>query len=124
QVHPQIHPGPSAQRPRRHQTSPARPIARPRPNCEAKKSVLSIQTELGELYLPLEGLVDVAAEVTRLTRELEKIAVDIGRAQQQLTNPNFVQRAPPEVLAEHRKRLEDLLARQQHAQKALAGLKD
>jgi len=39
---------------------------------------------MGELYLPLEGLVDVAAEKARLTKELEKIESESTKAEQKL----------------------------------------
>jgi valyl-tRNA synthetase len=93
------------------------------PNYEPKKGVASTRAAMGELYLPLEGLIDVAAEIARLTKELEKIADEIAKVEQKLANPNFVQKVPPEVLAEHQKRLADWVARKEHAQKALDGLK-
>jgi valyl-tRNA synthetase len=90
---------------------------------EPGKNVSSTKAEMGELYLPLEGLVDSAAESTRLTRELEKYVVEITKVEQKLANPNFTQKVPPEVLAEHRKRLEDWIAKKEHVQKAIDGLK-
>ena len=37
-----------------------------------RKERPTVHSLLGELYLPLEGLVDVAAEKTRLTKELAR----------------------------------------------------
>jgi valyl-tRNA synthetase len=87
------------------------------------KGVSSVKAEMGELYLPLEGHVDTAAEIARLTKELEKHIAEIVKVEQKLANPNFAQKVPPEVLAEHRKRLEDWIAKRDHVQKALDGLK-
>jgi valyl-tRNA synthetase len=87
------------------------------------KNVSSVKAEMGELYLPLEGLVDTAAELARLTKELEKITGEIVKVEQKLANPSFTQKVPPEVLTEHRKRLEDWIAKKEHVQKALDGLK-
>ena len=39
----------------------------------------AVRTELGELFLPLEGHIDPAAEKTRLTKEAEKIAIEIAK---------------------------------------------
>ena len=55
--------------------------------------------------MPLEGLIDVAAEKARLQKEIEKIAGEVTKAEQKLANPNFSQKAPPQVLAEHHNRL-------------------
>jgi valyl-tRNA synthetase len=87
------------------------------------KNVSSTKAGMGELYLPLEGLVDTAAELSRLTKELEKYAAEITKVEQKLANPNFTQKVPPEVLAEHHKRLEDWIAKRDHVQKAIDGLK-
>jgi valyl-tRNA synthetase len=78
------------------------------------KNTARALTPLGELFLPLEGLIDVAAERVRWRKELEKIRSDIEKTSQKLSNPSFAQKAPPQVLAEHQQRLIDLNAK--HAQ--------
>jgi len=87
------------------------------------KNVSSVKAEMGELYLPLEGHVDVAGETVRLAKELEKIVVEITKVEQKLANPSFAHKVPPEVLTEHRKRLEDWIAKRDHVQKAIEGMK-
>jgi valyl-tRNA synthetase len=72
-----------------------------------KKGTPSVGTQLGDLFLPLEGLVDVAAEKARLNKELEKIDAEIVKVQEKLNNPNFTQKVPAAVLEEHQKRLTD-----------------
>ena len=94
------------------------------PSYEGGRGVLSTKAAMGELYLPLEGLVDIAAEIARLTKEIEKIQSEIAKVEQKLANPSFVSKVPAEVLAEHRKRLEDWQAKLAHAQKALSALTD
>jgi valyl-tRNA synthetase len=71
----------------------------------APKGTPTVRSKLGELYLPLEGLIDVGAEKARLQKEIEKIAGEVAKAEQKLANPNFSQKAPPQVLAEHHNRL-------------------
>ena len=44
---------------------------------------------LGELFLPLAGLVDVGAERARLAKELAKIELEIQRTQERLDNTAF-----------------------------------
>jgi valyl-tRNA synthetase len=81
-----------------------------------------VHSPLGELYLPLEGLVDYEAERIRLKKELEKIEAEIGKAEQKLQNPNFASKAPPQVLQEHQKRLAEWQAKRDRVRESLDGL--
>ncbi len=92
------------------------------PNHQPKKGTPGVHSELGNLYLPLEGLIDVAAEKGRLTRELEKIESEITKANQKLGNPNFTAKAPPHVLQEHQQRLAEWQAKRERARNALESL--
>src|SRR5439155_3430159 len=85
---------------------------------QPKKGDLTVKAEMGELYLPTEGLIDVAAEKTRLTKEIEKYQAEIAKVEQKLANPAFVQKVPPEVLSEHQKRLADWQEKLAHVRKA------
>jgi valyl-tRNA synthetase len=89
---------------------------------EAPKGTLRAVTVLGELFLPLEGLVDVAAERARLEKELAKVEVEIQKVIEKLSNPNFAGKVPPKVLAEHQQRLVDWQTKQGQIKSALDGL--
>ena len=89
------------------------------PEYEPKKGTLSVKTAMGELYLPTEGLIDLAAEIARLNKEIEKYRAEIAKVEQKLNNPAFTQKVPPEVLAEHQKRLADWQEKLEHVLKAL-----
>ncbi|WP_316012904.1 valine--tRNA ligase [Roseobacter sp. HKCCA0434] len=56
--------------------------------------------------LPLAGLVDVAAEAKRLDKALGKLGKEIGGLEKKLGNEKFLAKAPEEVVAEQRERLE------------------
>ena len=92
------------------------------PDYQPKKGIPAVHSPLGELYLPLEGLIDVGAEKARLKKELDKAEVEIAKVQQKLNNPAFTQKVPANVLAEHQKRLADWQAKRDRAQAALAAL--
>ena len=77
------------------------------PTYEAPKGTPTALTPLGELFLPLEGLVDVDAERSRITKELEKMAKEIARSKAKLGNASFVDRAPAAVVEQERARLAD-----------------
>ena len=72
-----------------------------------KKGTPTALTRLGELYLPVDGLIDVEAESARLTKDLAKIQTEIEKVEQKLANPSFAQKVPPAVLDEHKQRLAD-----------------
>ena len=72
--------------------------------------------------LALEGIVDIAAEKQRLTREIGKIEGEIGKIEAKLGNPDFLARAKEEVVEEQRDRLEEAQARHGKLKEALAGL--
>jgi valyl-tRNA synthetase len=91
-------------------------------NYQPAQNALAVRHELGELYLPLEGLVDTEAEKTRLKKELEKIEGEISKVEQKLANPNFAQKVPAAVLDEHKKRLADWQSKREHTLVALKAL--
>ncbi len=84
-----------------------------------RKGTPMARTPLGDLFLPLEGLVDFAAEAARLRKELEKARAEIARLDQKLADPNFTQKAPAHVLEEHRQRLAEWQAKRDHLIEAL-----
>ncbi|MBK7116765.1 MAG: valine--tRNA ligase [Proteobacteria bacterium] len=57
------------------------------------------------LLVPMQGLIDPAEELARLRRKQEKNQQEITRALAKLENPNFVNHAPPEVVATERERI-------------------
>jgi valyl-tRNA synthetase len=91
-------------------------------NYQPGKNTMTVRAELGDLYLPLEGLIDKEAETARLKKELEKIEAEAAKVEQKLANPKFTQYAPPQVLAEHQQRLADWQAKREHVKSALAAL--
>jgi valyl-tRNA synthetase len=92
-------------------------------NYQPPKGTPSVHSEMGDLYLPMEGVVDVKAEKARLTKELEKIETEITKAEQKLNNPNFTAKAPPHVLQEHQQRLAEWKAKRDRAKASLEQLK-
>jgi len=92
------------------------------PEYQPGKGTPTVVSPLGELFLPLEGLIDVAAEQIRLGKELEKIQLEIGKVEQKLSNPSFAQKVPAAVLAEHQQRLADWQAKLAHTRAALESL--
>ena len=91
-------------------------------NYQPAKNTVTVRVTLGDLFLPLEGLIDVEAEGARLKKELAKIEAEIAKIEQKLANPNFTQKVPAHVLEEHKQRLADWQAKRDHVKAALAAL--
>ncbi|MDO5449598.1 MAG: valine--tRNA ligase [Akkermansia sp.] len=89
---------------------------------DAPKGTPTALTPFGELFLPLEGLVDVAAERARITKELEKMTKEIAKCSAKLGNASFVDRAPAEVVEQERARLADWEAKKAQLESMLSAL--
>ncbi len=61
-----------------------------------------------KILVPMAGLIDRDAELQRLNRQLEKLQKDLERCQAKLANEAFVSNAPEAVVAQERKRVDDL----------------
>jgi valyl-tRNA synthetase len=58
-----------------------------------------------EVFLPLEGVIDIAAEKRRLTKEHDRVSAFIERARAKLASQDFVNKAPAEVVEQQREKL-------------------
>jgi valyl-tRNA synthetase len=61
-----------------------------------------------EILIPMAGLIDKAEESSRLNREIAKLVKEVERAEAKLQNPNFVDRAPNDVVEKERARLAEI----------------
>ena len=70
-----------------------------------------------ELLIPLEGLIDKDAEITRINKEIIKLEKDLASANSRLNNPSYIEKAPPEVVTKEREKvilMQNALAQLQH----------
>ncbi len=76
---------------------------------DANASPAAATALVGELKLlvPLEGLVDLAAERARLDKELKRVDGEIAKCHGKLASETFVVNAPAAVVEQERKRLAD-----------------
>ncbi len=75
-----------------------------------------------EIYVPLAGLIDVEAERDRLTKEMARAEQELAGVLRKLENPNFVAKAPPDVVEKDRARVEELKARKTKLQENITRL--
>jgi len=75
----------------------------------AEAEPASATAVVGELkiLIPLAGLIDIGAEKTRLAKEIKRIEGEIAKCKGKLSNANFVQNAPAEVVTQENQRLKD-----------------
>ncbi|HSD70080.1 MAG TPA: valine--tRNA ligase [Woeseiaceae bacterium] len=59
------------------------------------------------LLVPMQGLIDVAAERQRLGKRKEKLLTELERSRNKLSNANFVNNAPVEVVTQETRRAEE-----------------
>ena len=69
-----------------------------------KASARAVLTGNAEIAVPLEGLIDFEKERERLQGQIEKLDVELQRLNGQLSNKNFVDKAPEEKVKELRDR--------------------
>ena len=72
------------------------------------------------VVIPLEGLIDIAAERTRLSRDRDRALAEAGKAHAKLANADFIARAKPEVVEEIRDRVASFEAEAARLAAALA----
>ncbi len=61
-----------------------------------------------ELLVPMAGLIDKDAELARLDKEIDRKQKDRARTEGKINNPNFVEKAPEEVVQKERDKLQEL----------------
>jgi valyl-tRNA synthetase len=89
---------------------------------EAPKGTPAAVTGVGEVYMPLEGMIDIEAERARLTKEISSTEIEIKKCEGKLGNASFVDRAPPDVVVQEKARLEDWKAKLVQLGEMLAAL--
>ncbi|MCR5482637.1 MAG: valine--tRNA ligase [Clostridia bacterium] len=93
---------------------------------DAPEEVMSAVIDGASILIPLDDLLDYAAEFERLTKEQKKLEGEVKRAEGMLSNQNFVSKAPAkkieeekEKLAKYKDMLEKVIARLALVQKKL-----
>lgn len=93
-------------------------------NIEAPEKSMSAVVSGAELFMPLEGLIDIEEELKRLQKELDKWAKEVKLVQGKLSNERFVSKAPESVVAEERKKEADYLEKHATVEKRMEELKN
>jgi len=74
---------------------------------EAPASATAIVGSM-EILIPMAGLIDTAAELTRIAKALEKVEKDLARTSGKLSNERFVSKAPVDVIEKERAKMVEM----------------
>lgn len=85
------------------------------------KAVTAVVTG-ADLFLPLEGLINIEEEIQRLKKEQEKLNKEVDRVQKKLNNPGFVNKAPQSVVEEEKVKEQDYISKRQKVEARITEL--
>jgi valyl-tRNA synthetase len=86
------------------------------------KAMTSVVTG-AELFLPLEGLINIDEEIKRLEKELDKLDKEVERVQKKLSNEGFVKKAPQKVIEEEQAKEKDYLEKRETVRERISELR-
>ena len=86
------------------------------------EDAVSVVIADGTIYMPFAELVDISKEIERLQKEEKKLQGELKRSEGMLGNPNFVNKAPEQKIAEEREKLEKYKGMMAQVQERLAQL--
>lgn len=66
-----------------------------------------------EAFVYIKDVIDIGKELAKLKKEQEKVAGQIDRSGKKLANPTFLDKAPPEVVANEKNKLEEMARRKE-----------
>ena len=70
------------------------------------KDAIKIITDGIEVFIPLEGLIDLEEERKRLEEEKKRLEGEVARCEKMLSNPGFMNKAPQSKIDEEKAKLE------------------
>ncbi|HLS22999.1 MAG TPA: valine--tRNA ligase [Pseudogracilibacillus sp.] len=92
-------------------------------NATAPEEAMTAVVTGAEVYLPLEGLIDVEKEIARLEKELEKWESEVALVQRKLSNEGFVNNAPEEIVEAERQKEKEYIENRDRVQQRLEQLR-
>ncbi len=88
-----------------------------------KSSSAAVRTHV-EVYVPLEGLLDVDLEIERINKEMEKLEETAAFLGKKLNNEDFVGRAPAAIVAKEKDKYEDCVRKMDRVRENLQKMLD
>ena len=94
------------------------------PGAMALPLTVNAVTTAGELLIPLGELVDFAAEIARLQKELDNLKKEAERARGKLSNQGFISKAPENLVQQEKDKLEANLVKSAAIENRIRELKE
>lgn len=77
----------------------------------------------GEIYLPLKGVIDIEKERSLLEKRLKGINDEVARIERKLSNKEFMEKAPEEVVLKEKGKYKELMEQKERIEANLSWLK-
>jgi valyl-tRNA synthetase len=90
---------------------------------EKPKATIAAVVQDIEVYLPLEGLIDLDAERAKLEKQLKKLEGELKRINGKLSNEKFVSKAPEHIIAKEKEKQNEVQTKVDKTRQLLDGLK-
>ena len=84
-------------------------------------SAISVFTG-GEMYLPLAGVIDIVKEKGLLGKRLKGVGDEISRIEKKLSNKDFIEKAPEEVVLKEKEKYKELMEQKERIEANLSWL--
>lgn len=77
-----------------------------------------------EIYVPLEGLINIEEEINRLIREKNRIEETLNLISSKLTNEEFLNKAPGSVVEKERNKYQEFIMKKEGIERGIEKLKE
>lgn len=81
-------------------------------------------SQLGAVYMPVDGLIDVEAEVKKLKGQQEKVSSELQKVTRKLGNMDFINKAPADVVQQQEERKKQLIEKCDKLEKLIETLEE
>ncbi len=77
-----------------------------------------------EIIMPVEGLLDLEKEISRLSKDLAKVSQELKKTEGKLANRDFIKRAPEDVVEKEKEKLDEFQSHKKKLEEILEKLQD
>jgi valyl-tRNA synthetase len=77
-----------------------------------------------EVFLPVEGLIDIEKESQRINKELVKVTKDLAQTERKLSDSKFLDKAPKDIIDREKHKLEEFSTQKKKLEEVLLKLKE
>jgi len=77
-----------------------------------------------EIFVPLKGLLNIAAELDRLMKDMAKVKLSIASLNKKLFNDDFLEKAPKEIIEKEKAKYEEVIHMKDRITESIKMLKE